>query len=59
MYSLASFAAFTRVSVPCTGERERIHDDQRIIHDFALHQPHDLIRHTRTRMDDLEQHCNR
>jgi hypothetical protein len=35
-------------------QSERIHDDQRIPHDLSLHETHNLVRHTRPRMDNLE-----
>lgn len=34
-------------------KRERIHDHNRIAHDFALHETHNLVWDTRTRVDYL------
>lgn len=28
------------------GQRERVNNDKRSVHDFALHQPHDLVWYT-------------
>lgn len=35
------------------GQRKGVHNDYRVADDFALHQTHNLVRHARSRMDDL------